>query len=83
MGLELKHLGQTLTLGGLAVYGIIFLLRIYTQKMTPNFFKLEADKSLRLRSLYHVHVKSDPSILATAFGGTDPEGHRLFTGSPA
>jgi hypothetical protein len=113
MDFELKHLGQTLALGGLAVYGIIFLLRIYTQKMTPNFFKLEAekisvfegavylalifaagiiiedfsknvsaqrpkwisktvetileaDKSLRLRSLYNVHVKSDASIIATA-----------------
>jgi hypothetical protein len=39
MDFELKHLGQTLALGGLAVYGIIFQLRIYTQKMTLNFFK--------------------------------------------
>jgi len=44
MDIELKHLGQTLAIGGLAVYGVLFLVRVCRTDLVPKFFGATEDK---------------------------------------
>lgn len=48
MDIELKHLGQTLAVGGFAVYATIFLIRVCRAKWIPQFFEA-ADGKLQLQ----------------------------------
>lgn len=44
MDLELKNLGMTLAIGGFAVYGILFIIKICRAKWVPRFFSVEEGK---------------------------------------
>ena len=44
MDLELKHLGQTLAIGGFAVYASLLLVRICRAKWIPSFFRAGSAK---------------------------------------
>jgi hypothetical protein len=45
MDLELKHLGQTLAVGGFAVYASLLLVRVCRAKWVPRFFHQKDDKA--------------------------------------
>ncbi|MDI1311785.1 hypothetical protein [Prosthecobacter sp.] len=51
MDFELKHLGQTLAIGGFAIYAILYLLRICRERWVPQFFCTQDDENSRPKGL--------------------------------